>query len=58
MKIFIDIVAASWCGLAVGCFSLLILSIIDKHSEKQDVVRYLGMFVVAAITAIALLSII
>ena len=58
MEIFIDIVTIAWCGLAVACFTLLILSIIDKYSDKQDVGRYLGLFVVAAITAIALLSII
>ena len=57
MKNFIDIVAIFWCFLVGWYFAALMISTFDKYGEKQDVVRYLGTFVIAAITAIALLNI-
>ena len=58
MEIFINIVTLLWFGLAVGSFVFLMWSIFDVDCEKKDVVRSLGAFVVAAITAISLISMI
>jgi len=55
MENFASIVASLWIITLIISFIGLLITIVDADCEKRDVVRALGLFIVATVTVTALI---